>query len=435
MASDSGLENNLALSEASAAFEQGDIDRAATICSKMVDKGANSSRLYGLLGRIYHATGRAEFASKMFRKSLDLDQHNSETIFHLSAFLEEYGDFEEALKAYRYALTYDSGYADRRVNRALHFFRNNDLELGWREYEFRSTLEKPGAWVDRFWDGSDISNKTILVIGEQGIGDQIMFATCLPELIKIAGHVIIEPDARLVPMFHRTFPDCTVVGERYFRSDSDRQQKEVDEIVADTAVMMGSVPRFFRQTLEHFPAQAPQVLVPDPDTVERLHKGLPRREGVSKIGISWRSLFPTDNRSSKYPPLESWAPLFENTDATFVSLQANLNDTERKMFRDCFNVELIEVDNVDLIDDVESTISLIASLDSVVSAKSYIAWFSAGAGGRIWRVNTGTRSDDPWLFGTQNLCWFPHMTVLCEHNDGGFEAIFRRIADDLLQQP
>ena len=421
-------------SEASTAFEQGDLERATALCHQIINAGQESSQVYGLLARIYHGADQPGRADEMFRKSLALDRHNGETIFYLSAFLEEYGKFEDALRAYRSALTYDSGYAERRINRALRYFRDNDLERGWREYEFRSTLEKPGAWIDRFWDGSDLTDKTVLVIGEQGIGDQIMFATCLPELIKIAGHVIIEPDARLVPMFRETFAECTVIGERHFTPNGERRQAEVDAVEADVAVMMGGMPRFFRPTLDAFPETAPRILNPDREAVEKRRLDLPGGDKTLKIGIAWRSLYPTPERADKYAPLEAWAPLFENHDATFVSLQANLADDERQMLSQRFGVELVEVPGIDLVDDMEGMTALIAALDGVVSAKTYVAWFAAGAGIPTWRVNTGARRDDPWLFGRQTLSWFPNMTVYCEQDDGGFGAIFRIVADDLSRR-
>ena len=56
------------------------------------------------------------------------------------------------------------------------------------------------------WDGSPLKEKTLLIYTEQGIGDEIMFASCFEEIIEQIGECIVECDKRLIPIFTRSFP-------------------------------------------------------------------------------------------------------------------------------------------------------------------------------------------------------------------------------------
>ncbi len=100
-------------------------------------------------------------------------------------------------------------------NRGLRLLAMGDLDQGWEEYDW-GLHTKERALSQRYsfliWDGSDLSGKTILVYAEQGVGDEVLFASCLADVIERAERCVVQCDPRLAPLFSRSFPQATVHG-------------------------------------------------------------------------------------------------------------------------------------------------------------------------------------------------------------------------------
>ena len=147
--------------------------------------------------------------------------------------------------------------------------RQGILDRGWEAHELRLT-EKIGQVLIRFpfpqWDGGSLEGKTVLIYAEQGLGDEIMFASCIPDIIARAGHCIIECAPRLAALFARSFPTATVVGG---------ERMDIGWLIGmpkiDVQVAMGSLARFVRPTIDSFPRQA--FLRPDPVAAEQWRTG------------------------------------------------------------------------------------------------------------------------------------------------------------------
>ena len=88
------------------------------------------------------------------------------------------------------------------------------------------------------WNGESLAGRTILVHGEQGIGDEILFGSCLPDLIDRAGHCVVVCDPRLEPLFKRSFPQATVHG---YARRQDRVGMPLAERI-DVQIPIGSLP-------------------------------------------------------------------------------------------------------------------------------------------------------------------------------------------------
>jgi len=254
-------------------------------------------------------------------------------------------------------------------------------------------------------------------------------------LIADAQAVRINCDARLSPLLARAFPTLDVIADQKFTSDGpvewelDAQTRQTDGM--DVVIMMGSLPRLYRPTRGSFPSRLAPLLAPDRERKEQWAARLDALDTNRKVGICWRSIMMNPKRAAKFPPLEAWQGLANVPETTFVSLQANITDAERAFFTETFGAAFVEWEDADLLDDMDDMSALVRALDGVVTAKTYIAWFSAGLGVPTWRINTKRREDDWTFLGQSEFPWFPAMRVLCTESDGGPDSVFQTIASDL----
>src|SRR6185295_15519269 len=128
----------------------------------------------------------------------------------------------------------------------------------------------------QYGPGELLEGKTVLVRAEQGIGDQIMFASCLPELMERAGGCVIEAWPKLANLFARSFPQAKVIA---FPA-GEREE-------ADCRIPIGSLPLVVGRDWPNFPKHA-GYLRADQARVAHWRSELARLGPGPKVGVSWR---------------------------------------------------------------------------------------------------------------------------------------------------
>src|SRR6185295_15345244 len=215
---------------------------------------------------------------------------------------------------------------DLRWHRATALLLRGDYARGWPEHEARKSI-RGGAIHREFpypeWDGAPLGDGALLVYAEQGVGDEIMFASCIPDLAARGVHCVLECAPRLASLFGRSFPAVTVHGAA--RDGSRDWLGAYPALRAQSAI--GSLPRFLRNAPEAFPARG-GYLVPDARRTESWRARLAALGPGIKIGISWRGGTPkTRGRLRSMAPAEL-QPLLALEHARFVSLQYGAPEPE-----------------------------------------------------------------------------------------------------------
>ena len=216
-------------------------------------------------------------------------------------------------------------------------------DMNWPFWEFRNIRDLNIPFEFPHWDGKEVNN--LLIFGEQGIGDEIMFMSCYPN-VK-AKRVTIECEPRLAEVFRDSF-DARVVGRVDFADAS-----WVDEEY-DAQVPMGELPVFFRRKREDFPGGP--YLKPKPELVEKWKKKLP--EGA--VGVGW------SGRQGYYPP----EVLREDRPLVNLQYGPDYLETPRWMY----------TPRIDLTNDLTEVIALIAALDKVVCVPTSIFHYAGALG-------------------------------------------------------
>jgi tetratricopeptide (TPR) repeat protein len=407
----------------------------ALVALKKYDQAALSLRLAGRLAPDCDGLAAAwRDLERRCREVLVCDGQDMAANFALGQVLKAMGRGDEGLVHHRRALKYNPGYALTDPHDGPKLLAAGKIEEGWAEFEWRSTIGSIGPFTEMVWKGEDLAGRTILVWGEQGIGEQILFADCIADVIAGAGKVIIEVDERLVPLFARSFRDAVVHGEARFQGGEPVSWTAIGWLdehgPVDFFIPQGSLPRFFRRTLASFPGRR-SILTASPQGVAFWRRRLEGLGPGRKVGVAWRSVLMTEKRAAFYPPLDAWAPLFALPGTEFVAVQANLEEAERSEIERRFAITLHAFDDIDLADDLDGSAALLSSLDAVVSADTYLPMLAAAVGTATWRVTRSLKKKDWSFLGAERYPWFPAMTVHFGETNDELTAIFERIARQL----
>lgn len=384
---------------------------------------ANLAALMAEEGTALNRQGRGADAIAWFDRAIALRPDAAGFHINRGIALRQAGRLEESIAAFDRALALKPGDSLAHWNRGLSLLGLGRLEEGWRDYEYRLRLPSaPGPVALPMWDGRTPCR--LLVRREQGLGDEILFASCvdLLEQGKVDKY-LLECDARLAPLFRRSFPEARIQPVR--RPAQGEKELVSEKGDAEAWIAAGSLPRLFRPTLGSFPARR-AYLRADPTAAKRWRGWLDGLGRARKVGVCWRSSQAGGARDLRYARVGDLLPLFALTALRCVSLQLNLDDAERAMTVGA----LAEPPGLDLRDDIDGVAALIAGLDLVVTVDSWILSLAGALGVETWFL----AAQRDWAsLGTDRVPWLPAVSL--RHVPGGdWAAAMQRVADELARK-
>ncbi|MBP2230510.1 tetratricopeptide (TPR) repeat protein [Azospirillum agricola] len=356
-------------------------------------------------GLVLQVQGRMAEAEAAHRKALSLDDRSAEAHANLGMLLwQSRMDAEGAEASLSHAIALNPSAGPAHLNRGIVRLTRGDLASGWDDYRWRFRAK---GYEDRpiaapLWDGEDLSDRRLLVWGEQGVGDEIMFSSCWPDLIPRVGHLVIECDRRLVPLFTRSFPKATVRAQTI----GPDGRETIDPPDVDAHIPAGQVPRLLRRCLASFGPEA-SWLVPDPARLAFWRERLARLGPGLTVGIGWRSQVMTTERRGAYTSLDQWGAIFAVPGIRFVNLQYGECGAELEAAEARFGVRIHRWSDLNLKDDFEGAAALTANLDLVISPAMSAGELAGALGVPVWRF--GGR--DWTQLGSGVRPWFPSMRL------------------------
>ena len=390
--------------------------------------------LWNSLATVLAEEGRADESVVFYNEAIRLDPNFARAYHNLGYAFQHLGQLEAALVNYDLALERVVDTTERREtrhSRSICLIGAGKLEEGFREYEIRND-ERFRAYFHHMikaprWNGEDIAGKKILLVGEQGLGDEFMFANILPDVTETVGEtgkLQIAVDPRLVTLFQRSFPKAEV-GSYDDRTWVDNDGNKALRLIPfasngnepDYWAPMGSALQYYRKSLADFPHKA--FLKPDPKRVEEYRALLDKMPG-KKVGICWRSMMLGAKRAKYYSPVDAWGPVLQTPGVTFVNLQYGDCADELKRMQEKFGVTVEVIPGLDLRDDIDGTAALAAALDLMISAPTAAAATAASVGQEVWVLTAGRT----WpQLGTDEFPWYANTKVISPERFGDWNAV------------
>jgi len=417
-------------------------EEAIEVLRPAIVKQPEQPLLWNTMGTVVAEQGDFPNADVFFQEALRLDPDFFRARFNLGNARLALGDYEGALAACEGALGQVRSDDERQMmllSRSLTLLNLGRVAEGWDGYEARLhpqfsdcthfLFERP-----RWEPGCDIVGKSLMVVGEQGLGDEVLFANVLPDVIEKLGPegrltLVVEP--RLVPLFQRSFPAARVVAHSTYIVATKTIRyapallNELEGI--DLWTPIASLLREFRATVDSFPSRK-SFLTADPERVAHWRKVLEDAPAGPKVGLLWKSAINRDARHRFFSPFDQWAPVLKIPGLSFVNLQyGDCSEEIAKAERD-LGVKIWTPPGIDLKQDLDDVAALCCAMDLVVGFSNATLNLGAACGAPTWLIST----PGAWpRLGTARYPWYPQARTFTAQRFADWGPVMEAVADGL----
>ena len=391
-------------------------NEANNIFLKAIKIDINNIEVLNSLGRLNHEIRNSHDAEVYFLKALKINPEVFETLNNIAGFYLEEGEYSKALKFYKHAeilrpknstvinniaktylsigkiknaenyckkaLKLENKNSDINKTFALILLKKYDFKKAWMHFDGRLGLSDfinknttLNYVKEKIPKNNNINiNSKILVLREQGVGDELLYGTMYSDLFKKYNNVIIESDKRLIDLFKNSFrkEDCNKFVELGYHSKNKNSIEKFDYVI-----YAGSLGRFFRTSKEsftgkHYLTKINNYQDKELDSIIEGHKGL-------KIGLSWKSF---NNRYAKEKSLElnNFELILKKENSIFFNLQYGDINNEINLFNKSNNKKIITLKNLDLFNDFNGLANLLSKLDIFITVSNSTAHLAGALG-------------------------------------------------------
>lgn len=407
------------LNSSSAAYDQGEYPSALSWAEKAIAATPNRAEAHYAKAQALMGLSRFDEAIACYSQAIALSPAYPEAWMGRGLTKARVHDLAGAAADYDQAVALRPDYDEALFNKGHVYLEHRDFVAGWAGYEHRFGMPSlginnmPGIPV---WDGALLpAGGKLLVRGEQGLGDQIIFASVLPDLLKQVPNVCLQLEPRLVPLFQRSFPNIEVLS---------RDKKPPADVTAQ--ICIGSLPQFFRKDEASFASAQVPYLKANPEKTAAFRKALaPNGERI--VGINWRS-FRNKHANDKSIGLKDLAPLFALPNTTVVNLQyGDIKDEVRAA--EAAGLRFNQAVKVDLTKDIDGVASLLDACDVVVSVSNSTAHI-AGALGKKVLLMLPYRTGKLWYWSEakgQGSLWYPSIETFHQSAQGDWQGTIDQV--------
>jgi tetratricopeptide (TPR) repeat protein len=404
--------------------ERGKLEEAIDAYYKVLEVDSTDAGIYNNLGILLKEQGKFKEAIDAYCKALEIFPGYADAYNNLGNVLQLQGDFEDAVVVYKKALEINSQFSEAHKNLGMLLLLTGELERGWEKYEWRWKCHDFPSENRNFpqppWDGTGLSDKSVLVWTEQGIGDEIMFANMLDTLSWMADKIITECEERLVPLFQRSFPKI-----QFFAREQKPNPMLLDRDI-DYQVPIGSLAQWLRRNESQFPKKE-SYLSASSEKASQLrdkYKGL--TDDRFLVGISWKSINHGIEKE-KSTILENWTPILSQPDCFFVNLQYGDIEQEIGEYYSSTGILIYTDQEINPLTNLDDFAAQISALDLVISISNTTVHMSGALGKKVWTLLPYV-PDWRWMLKREDTPWYPTMKLFRQSRMNDWRDVFQRVS-------
>lgn len=425
--------------------DQGKFEEAIELLRTAIYSDQGNHELWNSMGTVLSDAGRPEEAVTFYLEALRLKPDYGRAHNNMANVYELLGEPEKSLPHYEAALKDPADEAEEatmRHSRSMVLLACGRLREGWEANAARLDPNRAQATLFTIdapmWDGADpeqIRGKTVVFVGEQGLGDEVLFMSTvkdLQEAIGPDGELRIACEYRLAPLVKRSFPDA-VVGHHMSATVEGREVRAVPKLVdgADFWTPMATPLRAFRNSLDDFP-EDPGFLKADPELQAAFREQLDGMGDGLKVGILWKSLKMDPRRSRFFSAFDAWEGVLKVPGVDFVNLQYGKVEEEMALASERFGVTIHQPREIDLKMDLDKVAALASACDLVIGPMNATSNLAAACGGNVWFVHA--RSTAWTLLGSGRQYWYPQSRAFFGDGFQDWENTMRKVETALAEE-
>lgn len=373
--------NNLAI----CLFQELKINEAIQAYERVIKINPEFAEAYRNIGILYNYVGDYKKSELNYEKSLKLEPEH---------------DFSNFIFA-------ETKLFQNKFKEAWHYFEYRFKDLGSTPAVKKPKFQIPQWTPDQGW-------KKILIYGEQGIGDQILFSTIVPELEKKFEKVSLLINERLCKVYKESFSGNIEILPI---------NQPINEQLYDYQIPIGSLGQYFRNSIDEFRSPYPLLRINN----DRFENGQKLR-----CGFTWQSKG-APKSSQKSLNLELLKEVFEISDIEYFSIQYSADISEIDNLNQKLNNKISTPNDLDIFNDIYGLLKFIDSCDFIFSTSNTNAHLSAALGkptflllpkgyGKIWYWEND--------FDGKNL-WYPSIKKFYQKNQGDWSDPISLLKDEI----
>lgn len=375
-----------------------------------------------------HGVDDIPAAVEACRKALAMRPDSPDLHSTLGSALIDAGKPDEAMAALRRAVKLNPRFSPALFNMGILNLMRGKYREGWEQFDHRFLLPKNRSWrkCELRWNGSSLQGRTMLVMREQGLGDEIMYASCYPDIIARSRKCFIECDHRLEKLLQRSFPGATFLP---LQDISTREQSDPG-VPVDVRSYAGSLPRYLRSSLRDFP-QHHGYLSADPQRIEHWRERLSRQGPGLKVGISWRGGTSVTKRGRRSFTLDDLLPLLSVGGVHWINLQYGERADDIARLKNEHGITI--TDWAEAIDDYDETAALVSALDLVVSVCTSVIHLTGALGKTAWVMAPHVPE---WRYGLtgEKLPWYPNVRLFRQPAPDDWQPVIQGVREQLIRR-
>ncbi len=417
------------------------LDEAILAYKKSISLEPNYAETYSNLGVSLCDLEHLDEAAENYYHALSINPDYVAAFHNLGILFEKKKKNSQADKYYKKALALDPNFIDGQWSLSLFRLKLGVFSEGWKLYENRyhedltTKVSQPPTIDTPQYEGEDfirdVKGKHLLICPEQGVGDEVMFASVLPELASLVRgkektRITLACEPRLVSLFKRSFDFITVIHA----DPSNKYQLLSDDI--DNWIFIGSLPKVFRHSLEDFNKHQPYLLADKSltDIWKTRFDGLKHKLNV---GISWTGGSNAKKKEDRSLSLQAMLPILKKIDqmANIINLQYGDRKKEIEDLYETSGIQVMDWEHCDPLKDLENFSAQIAALDLIVSIDNSTVHFGGALGTETF-VMLPFNQDWRWMEDSNRSHWYPNnVTLFRQTNIGDWAGVIKRVADTI----
>jgi hypothetical protein len=397
----------------------GNVGLAVHVLRKALAQDQKQVNLWMTYGATLHDLNQWDAARDALKIAHSLVPNDPMPIANIGATYVQQGKWREAIEWVERALKIDPDCHIARISRNFCYLSLGRWQNAWADAEWLYgrhlgvRVYNPKGREEPMWDGT--KGQVVVVQADQGVGDIIMFAQCLPNLIADCKEVILECAARMEPLMRRSFPQLTIYSTLKDQSQGWAEKRLGTEDEVQAHVHISYLGNWYRRLDKDF-TRVPYLKI-DPDMVE-WWRGWMADYPRPWVGIAWQGGIQATQKHLRSVALEDMAPVIKSGGTMFdLSYQDNRLEVSRWNIDHAEQVVVPKINK----DDFDATASFIAALDDVVTVTTTVAHV-CGAIGK--RAHVLVPAVPQWRYAYRHgdgtsMIWYPPDSVLMHRQAPG----------------